>query len=132
MLQWWKAHKNQFPLISKAVRELLSVPASSSSSERAFSVGGLICSKKRGHLSPKRIEDLALIKLNYFSVKSYFEMNGKPDKSVTVPDDTDFGLEEKANEDLDGDVESDFDLEYEELSVDEATEDEDEDEDEDF
>ena len=54
-------------------------------------------------------------------------MNGKPDKSVTIPDDTDFGLEEKANEDLDGDVESDFDLEYEELSVDEVTEDEDED-----
>ena len=124
MLKWWKAHKNQFPLMSQAVRELLSVPASSSSSERAFSVGGLICSKKRGHLSPKRIEDLALIKLNYFSVKSYVDMNGKPDKSDTVPDDKDFGLEEEVNENSDdGDAESDLDLEYEELSVDEVTED---------
>ena len=110
--------------MSQAVRELLCVPASSSASERAFSVGGLICSQKRNRLSPKRIEDLAIIKLNYFSVKSYVDMNGKPDKSDTVPDDKDFGLEEEVNENSDdGDAESDLDLEYEELSVDEVTED---------
>ena len=51
-------------------------------------------------------------------------MNGKPDKSDTVPDDKDFGLEEEVNENSDdGDAESDLDLEYEELSVDEVTED---------
>ena len=83
--------------MSQAVRELLCVPASSSASECAFSIGGLICSQKR---------------------------NGKPDKSDTVPDDKDFGHEEEVNENSDdGDAESDLDLEYEELSVDEVTED---------
>ena len=109
--------------MSQAVRELLCVPASSSASERAFSVGGLICSQRRGLLSPKRIEELANIKLNYFAVKSYVDKNGKPNKSDTVPDDEDFGLEEVNDVFDQGDAESDLDLEYEELSLDEDTED---------
>jgi len=127
LLKWWKSHKNQFPLMSQAVRELLCVPASSSASERAFSIGGLICSQRRSSLSPKRIEELANIKLNYFAVKSYVDKNGKPKNSTAVPNDEDFGLEEVNNNDLlnDEDAESDFDPEYEELDVDEDTEDED-------
>ena len=45
MLKWWNAHRNQFPLMSQAVREVLCVPASSSASERALGIGGLICSQ---------------------------------------------------------------------------------------
>ena len=122
MLKWWKAHKNQFPLMSQAARELLCVPASSSASERAFSIGGLICSQRRCNLSPKRIEELANIKLNYFDVKSYVDKNGKPKKNDLVPDDEDFGLEEVNNLLSEEDVESDLDLEYEELPVGEDTE----------
>jgi len=123
LLKWWKAHKNQFPLISRAVRELLCVPASSSASERAFSIGGLICSQRRGSLSPKRIEELANIKLNYFAVNSYVEKNGKPkNTAAAVPEDEDFGLEEVHDLLNDEESESDFDPEYEELDVDGDTE----------
>ena len=108
--------------MSQAARELLCVPASSSASERAFSIGGLICSQRRCNLSSKRIEKLANIKLNYFDVKSYVDKNGKPKKNDLVPDDEDFGLEEVNNLLSEEDVESDLDLEYEELPVGEDTE----------
>ena len=118
-MKWWKAHKNQFPLMSQAVRELLCVPASSSASERAFSVGGLICSQRRGFLSTKRIEELANIKLNYTAVKTYVDKNGKPKKVDLVPEDEDFGLGQVDDLFNDEEAESDLDLDLEELPVDE-------------
>lgn len=118
-MKWWKAHKNQFPLMSQAVRELLCVPASSSASERAFSVGGLICSQRRGLLSTKRIEELANIKLNYTAVKTYVDKNGKPKKVDLVPEDEDFGLGQVDDLFNDEEAESDLDLDLEELPVDE-------------
>ena len=122
-MKWWKAHKNQFPLMSQAVRELLCVPASSSASERAFSVGGLICSQRRGLLSTKRIEELANIKLNYTAVKTYVDKNGKPNKGDLVPEDEDFGLGQGDDLFDEEDAESDLDLDLEELPVDEDAED---------
>ena len=118
-MKWWKAHKNQFPLMSQAVRELVCVPASSSASERAFSVGGLICSQRRGLLSTKRIEELANIKLNYTAVKTYVDKNGKPSKGDLVPEDEDFGLGQVDDLFNDEEAESDLDLDLEELPVDE-------------
>ena len=118
-MKWWKAHKNQFPLMSQAVRGLVCVPASSSASERAFSVGGLICSQRRGLLSTKRIEELANIKLNYTAVKTYVDKNGKPKKVDLVPEDEDFGLGQVDDLFNDEEAESDLDLDLEELPVDE-------------
>jgi len=105
--------------MSQAVRELLCVPASSSASERAFSVGGLICSQRRGLLSTKRIEELANIKLNYTAVKTYVDKNGKPKKVDLVPEDEDFGLGQVDDLFNDEEAESDLDLDLEELPVDE-------------
>lgn len=116
-LKWWKAHSNQFPLMSRAVRETYCVPAASSASERAFSMGSLICTQRRGHLTPKKIEELAIIKLNYSAVKSFKEKyGGIPKMNVTPPDNDDFELEEISDneEELD-----DFDIDYEELTGDE-------------
>ena len=81
------------PLLAKVAKEILCIPASSSSSERAFSMGGLICTKNRNRLSPSTIEDLATIKLNNAALKSYIENNGVPEKKHIVKDD-DFELEE--------------------------------------
>ena len=105
------------------MRELLCVPASSSASERAFSVGGLICSQRRGLLSTKRIEELANIKLNYTAVKTYVDKNGKPNKGDLVPEDEDFGLGQGDDLFDEEDAESDLDLDLEELPVDEDAED---------
>ena len=113
-MKWWKCHKAQFPLMSKAVRGRYCIPAASSSSERAFSVGGLICSQRRGRLSPKKIEELVIIKLNQAAVKAYKDKHGVPKMDV-IPNQDDFELEE-VTDDEEVDDEDVFDLEYEELT----------------
>ena len=62
---WWAEHSGKYPKLAKIAREVLAIPASSSSSERVFSVTGSIVSKRRHRLSNKHIEDLAIINLNY-------------------------------------------------------------------
>ena len=114
-MKWWKCNKDKFPLMSKAVRVIYCIPASSSSSERAFSVGGLICSQRRGKLSPKKIEELAIIKLNHAAVKAYKDKHGGCPKMDVTPNHDDFELEE-VTDDEEEDGEDDFDLEYEELT----------------
>ena len=43
-LQWWKKHEVILPTLAKAAKEILSIPCSSSKSERVFSTGGqVIC-----------------------------------------------------------------------------------------
>ena len=50
-LEWWKVNKAQFPNLSKIAKKLLSVPATSASSERIFSASGNLLTKKRNKLS---------------------------------------------------------------------------------
>ena len=42
ILMFWKQNKDIFPLLSNVAREILSIPASSASSERVFSVGSMV------------------------------------------------------------------------------------------
>ena len=42
-LGWWKRNEKLFPLLSLAAKEILSIPCSSSKSERVFSTGGQVC-----------------------------------------------------------------------------------------
>ena len=37
-LVWWKTHQTQLPILAKQARNLLAIPASSSASERVFSI----------------------------------------------------------------------------------------------
>ena len=41
-LKWWKKHEETLPLLAIAAKEILSIPCSSSKSERVFSTGGLV------------------------------------------------------------------------------------------
>ncbi len=59
-LTWWR-EKEYFRPISHIARILFSVPATSASSERAFSGTALNASKRRAALSPEKIERLAVI-----------------------------------------------------------------------
>jgi len=68
-LDWWRAHKADLPLMSQVARSVLCIPASSASSERAFSMAGQIVNEKRTNLDPKRVEMLAYIKENFDRVK---------------------------------------------------------------
>ena len=50
---------------------MLSIPASSSKSERVFSCGGNFVSKKRNKLAPKKVEDLIIIKENKTRIQAF-------------------------------------------------------------
>lgn len=53
ILQWWKVNEGTFPNMAKIARDILSVPASSISSESAFSGSGRLISKNRASLKPE-------------------------------------------------------------------------------
>ena len=54
-------HESEHPLIANVARRLLSLQASSAASERSFSKGGLIVSKKQQCLSDARVDGLLLV-----------------------------------------------------------------------
>ena len=69
-LQWWKAHKEQYPNLSKMARDILSVPASRSGVERQFSVTGRIATWQRNRLSAQTISNSMIFKAYLRSSKA--------------------------------------------------------------
>ena len=67
VIQFWSSSeiKTQFPRLSRLALGILSIPASSSPSERAFSVAGNIATKKQNQLSSSSVD--ALVVLNSYS-----------------------------------------------------------------
>ena len=64
VLDWWKAHSESLPRLSEFAKQILAIPASSSSSERLFSLAGLFDTVKRGRLRLETLEVLTLLKAN--------------------------------------------------------------------
>ena len=78
-LEWWEAHKTEFPLflfLEKCVKYILAIPASSATSERFFSAGGIMVTTKRTLLAEDTVEDLLMIKLNLEKVENIEKNNG--------------------------------------------------------
>lgn len=65
VLQWWKTNENVFPLLAQMARQILAVPASSSSSERMFSTAGQVLSDLRQNMTPGLTSKLVFIKKNF-------------------------------------------------------------------
>lgn len=63
-LQWWKACKNEYPLLTPIVKKYLSAPPSSVESERVFSIGGNVYMPKRNRLSGETGEMLMFLHYN--------------------------------------------------------------------
>ncbi|KAL3053074.1 hypothetical protein OYC64_005576 [Pagothenia borchgrevinki] len=63
-LRWWRENKERFPVLSKLARSFLRIPATSTPSERIFSVAGNICSQKRASLSRDHVEMLTFLHFN--------------------------------------------------------------------
>jgi hypothetical protein len=63
--QWLRQTSSQqeppFPLVTRLARMMLSIPATSVSSERLFSKAGDVVTKKRNRLSPKNAENIVFL-----------------------------------------------------------------------
>lgn len=57
---WWNEHRSIFPSLFKLSLFILAIPASSTPSERAFSMAGNIVTDKRCDLDPDSLENLVI------------------------------------------------------------------------
>ena len=64
-LVWWKANSLRYPRLSQLVKLLFAVPATSTSSERLFSVAGLTVTRIRSSLSRDNVNALIFLHNNY-------------------------------------------------------------------
>jgi hypothetical protein len=62
ILLWWRDHKQTYPILSILAKDILSVPASTVSSESCFSLAGRILDDRRRRLLPEHVEMLTCIK----------------------------------------------------------------------
>jgi len=62
VLLWWKKHSFIFPQLSRLALPLLSIPASSATSERVFSETGRILEARRPQLSPDSLDSLVFLR----------------------------------------------------------------------
>ena len=70
---WWKRIAPTLPILSGFARSVLAIPASSAKSERAFSKGGNIVTRKRTRLNPKKVEEIVVIQENTKKVEHFLE-----------------------------------------------------------
>ena len=63
-LKWWKKNEERFPVLAQVCKSILSIPATSTPSERLFSAAGLICSKKRASVSREHVDMLCFLNKN--------------------------------------------------------------------
>ena len=64
LLLWWKSKTLTWPILARAARSILAVPAASSMSENNFSDSGSTVSKKRNSLKPAMVNMLMFLRSN--------------------------------------------------------------------
>ena len=62
ILKYWAAKQYQYPVVAKIARDYLAIPATSAASERVFSNGSDIITKKRNRLSPSTVRYLLCLR----------------------------------------------------------------------
>jgi hypothetical protein len=62
ILNWWHEHKLTYPILSIMARDIMSIPASTTSSESTFSLSGRILEDRRRRLNAETLEMLVCIK----------------------------------------------------------------------
>lgn len=67
IIKFWSSDsmKGEFPMLSRVALGILSIPASSASSERVFSTAGRILEKRRNRLSDKSVDALLFLHSQY-------------------------------------------------------------------
>ena len=64
-LAWWKANSLRYPRLSQLVKPIFAIPATSTSSERLFSVAGLTVTRLRSSLTREIVNALIFLHNNY-------------------------------------------------------------------
>jgi hypothetical protein len=59
VLSWWHQHKLTYPILSLLAKDVLTVPASTISSESTFSLAGRVIKERRRRLAPDMVEILS-------------------------------------------------------------------------
>jgi hypothetical protein len=62
ILNWWHEHKRTYPVLSLLARDVLTVPASTISSESTFSLAGRVIEERRRRLTSEMVEVLSCLK----------------------------------------------------------------------
>ncbi len=62
ILAWWKKHSTIFPQLSHLALALVSIPASSTASERIFTDTGRILEARRQQLNPDSLDSLVFLR----------------------------------------------------------------------
>ncbi|PON54333.1 HAT, C-terminal dimerization domain containing protein [Parasponia andersonii] len=62
VLEWWHRRQPRFPVLSQLARDVLTIPASTISSESAFSTTKMIVDERRTSLAPDMVEVLTCVK----------------------------------------------------------------------
>jgi hypothetical protein len=62
ILTWWKSHNQTYPILSILAKDVLTVPASTISSESTFSLAGRVLEERRRRLTTDMVEVLSCIK----------------------------------------------------------------------
>lgn len=63
--EFWMTQKYTIPQMFQLARIILSVPATSASAERIFSIVGILLSARRSNLHPLRVEKAMFVRENY-------------------------------------------------------------------
>ena len=64
VLKWWFSNKETLPDLCLLVKQFLCIPATSTPSERSFSIAGNICTKNRNRLLPENVNMLCFLRNN--------------------------------------------------------------------
>ncbi|CAF1450309.1 unnamed protein product [Adineta ricciae] len=61
-LVFWKTNQNNLPLLSKLARMIHYIPATTTSVEREFSVGGLVMTERRSSINPDNLNNILFVR----------------------------------------------------------------------
>jgi adenylate kinase len=111
VLKWWKRHENILPLLSNIAKKVLAIPASSAKSERVFSTGGNVVTKKRNRLAPKKVEELIIIAENGKHVEDEEDIEGEVFDIEDIVDLVEITTTPEVEDSEDSDTEPESDVE---------------------
>ena len=63
-MEWWGINQARFPIVASLAREWLAVPATSTPSERVFSICGLVNQAKRTRMTPATMQSQVMMHMN--------------------------------------------------------------------